>query len=73
MLNLRLSGGIDHREFKNNFSFNFNDFFSELINYLVKYNLIKSDNSSTVLTERGKLISDSIFVLFEEKIQSNSF
>ena len=73
MLNLRLSGGIDHKEFKNNFSFNFNDYFSELINYLGKYNLINSDNSSTVLTERGKLISDSIFVLFEEKIQSNSF
>ena len=73
MLNLRLLNGINHREFKKKFSINFNDVFSEIINYLEKYNLIDSDSNSTALTEKGKLLSDSIFLLFEEKIQSSSF
>ena len=73
MLNLRLSKGIDHKEFKNNFSLNFKDTFAELINNLTKYNLIYSDKNSTNLTEKGKLLSDSIFLLFQEKIQANSF
>ncbi len=73
MLNLRLSGGIDHMKFQKNFSLDFNATFYEIIEYLNKYNLINSDVNSTSLTEKGKLLSDSIFVLFEEKIQSSSF
>ena len=73
MLNLRLSYGINHDEFKSIFGINFNDAFSELINNLTQYDLINSNNKSTRLTEKGKLLSDSIFLLFQEKIKSNSF
>ena len=73
MLNLRLSGGVDHKEFQKKFNLNFIDTFYEIIEYLNKYNLINSDKNSTLLTEKGKLLSDSIFLIFEEKIQSSSF
>jgi len=73
MLNLRLSYGINHDEFKSIFGINFNDVFSELINNLTQYDLINSNSKSTRLTEKGKLLSDSIFLLFQEKIKSNSF
>tara|TARA_X000001036_G_scaffold337114_1_gene316083 strand:+ start:4056 stop:5249 length:1194 start_codon:yes stop_codon:yes gene_type:complete len=73
MLNFRLSKGINHEEFKNKFEVNFNDQFLGLINDLTKYNLVASDDNSTYLTEKGKLLSDSIFLMFQEKIQSNPF
>ena len=73
MLSLRLSGGVDHKEFQKKFSLDFNEIFYEIIEYLNKYNLINSDKNSTLLTEKGKLLSDSIFLIFEEKIQSSSF
>lgn len=73
MLNFRLSKGINHEEFKNKFEVNFNDKFLGLINDLTKYNLVDSDDNSTYLTEKGKLLSDSIFLMFQEKIQSNPF
>ena len=71
MLNLRLSSGINHEQFEKKFNFDFNDKFFQTINKLLEYDLIKTNNKKTILTEKGKLLSDSIFVLFQEEINSN--
>ena len=73
MLNLRLSSGINHDQIEKNFNFDFNDKFFQTIDKLLKFNLIKTNNEKTILTEKGKLLSDSIFLLFQEEIKSNSF
>ena len=73
MLNLRLSSGINHEQFEKKFNFDFNDKFFQTIDKLLEYDLIKTNNKKTILTEKGKLLSDSIFVLFQEEINSNLF
>ena len=73
MLNLRLSSGINHDQIEKKFNFDFNDKFFQTIDKLLKFNLIKTNNEKTILTEKGKLLSDSIFLLFQEEIKSNSF
>jgi len=73
MLSLRLSEGIKHNEFKEEFNIDFEKSFSDLIKKLIEYNLLQIDNVSTRLTQKGKLLSDSIFLMFEEKIQANPF
>ena len=73
MLNLRLSSGINHEQFEKKFNFDFNDKFFQTIDKLLEHDLIKTNNKKTILTEKGKLLSDSIFVLFQEEINSNLF
>ena len=73
MLNLRLYDGIKHNEFKEKFNIDFEKSFSELTEKLIKYDLLKINNASTRLTQKGKLLSDSIFLMFEEQIQASSF
>ena len=73
MLNLRLSSGINHEQFEKKFNFDFSDKFFQTIDKLLEYDLIKTNNKKTILTEKGKLLSDSIFVLFQEEINSNLF
>ena len=73
MLSLRLSEGIKHNEFKEEFNIDFEKSFSDLIKKLIEYNLLQIDNVSTRLTQKGKLLSDSIFLMFEEEIQANPF
>ena len=73
MLDLRLSSGINHNEFNKKFDFDFNDKFFHLIKKLRDFKLIRNDNEKTILTQKGKLLSDSIFVLFQEEINTISF
>ena len=73
MLNLRLSSGIDHEQFEKKFDFDFNEKFFHLIKKLRDFELIRNNNEKTILTQKGKLLSDSIFVLFQEEINTISF
>ncbi|MEC7271119.1 MAG: hypothetical protein VXU44_02865, partial [Chloroflexota bacterium] len=73
MLDLRLSSGINHNEFIKKFDFDFNDKFFHLIKKLRDFKLIRNDNEKTILTQKGKLLSDSIFILFQEEINTISF
>ena len=64
---------VFHLMDRQEFNFDFNDKFFQTIDKLLEHDLIKTNNKKTILTEKGKLLSDSIFVLFQEEINSNSF
>lgn len=66
MLRLRLTEGLDAKEFKRKFNVDFSEKYSEQIKYLTDNKLIEYNESIVKLTQRGMDISNYVFEEFME-------
>lgn len=64
MLRLRLTEGLNIKDFKSKFSLDFKEMYEMQINYLVKNKLLKFDNDFVVLTKKGMDISNYVIEEF---------
>lgn len=67
MLNLRLTKGLDVKEFNQRFLTDFNNYYKKEIDYLIQNKLLAYENSSVKLTEKGMDISNYVFQRFLPK------
>lgn len=63
-LGLRMNEGIKFIDFEEKYNLNFEDKYKEQIEKLTKMNLIEVDNQGMRLTQKGREISNSVFVEF---------
>lgn len=63
-MGLRMNEGIKFEDFKNEFDLDFKEKFNNQINVLKERNLIKESDSRIKLTQKGREISNSVFVEF---------
>lgn len=64
MLRLRLTEGLNIKDFKSKFSLDFKEMYEMQINYLVKNKLLKFDNDFILLTKKGMDISNYVIEEF---------
>lgn len=67
MLNLRLTKGLDVKEFNQRFLTDFNNYYRKEIDYLIQNKLLAYENNSVKLTEKGMDISNYVFQRFLPK------
>jgi oxygen-independent coproporphyrinogen-3 oxidase len=63
-MGLRMNEGIKYKDFKCEFNINFEQKYKEQIEKLLNLKLIIADNNGVRLTQRGREISNSVFVEF---------
>lgn len=63
-MGLRMNEGINLDIFKERFNRNFLDIYQEVINKLLKRDLIKLNGKNIYLTQKGREISNSVFIEF---------
>ena len=63
-LGLRMNEGIKFKDFREKYNFNFEDEYKNEIDKLKKIELINVNNEGIKLTQKGKEISNSVFVEF---------
>lgn len=63
-MGLRMNNGIKFEDFKNEFDINFKEKYNEVIDKLKSRNLINESKTGISLTQKGREISNSIFVEF---------
>ncbi len=66
MLRLRLTEGLNVKDFNNIFSADFKKIYSMQINYLIKNNLLEVEGDNIRLTEKGMDISNYVIEEFME-------
>ncbi|MCC3867579.1 radical SAM family heme chaperone HemW [Terrisporobacter mayombei] len=63
-LGLRMNEGIKFRDFNEKYNINFKEVYEKEINKLKKMKLIKISDEGMILTQKGREISNSVFVEF---------
>lgn len=63
-MGLRMNEGISLEIFKKRFKTDFNDLYKNTLEKLIANKLIKIDNSNVSLTQKGREISNSVFIEF---------
>ena len=63
-MGLRMNEGINLNIFKERFNCEFLDLYNDVVEKLIKRDLIKLENQNVLLTQKGREISNSVFVEF---------
>lgn len=63
-MGLRMNEGIKYKDFKKQFDIDFKNKYKKIIQTLVNRRLIKETNEGIMLTQKGREISNSVFVEF---------
>ncbi|EPZ55641.1 hemN C-terminal domain protein [[Clostridium] sordellii ATCC 9714] len=63
-MGLRMNEGINLDVFKERFNIEFLDLYKDILDKLIENKLLKVDGSNIMLTQKGREISNSVFIEF---------